>query len=653
MTHSRLWLVVLFLAAACSSAPEGNGGGQEPTPQRGGPRRPTRPGMMPFVPMIPEAPPFPDSTPLGTPVLIASRGRDTALWVGTYGAGVYVARPRARTWEHIVSRDNDSTAISFGYVNAFGFTRRAVWYGTVGNGFGRSTDGGRTWRNWTGSQLGPEWQYVAPDGIRGRGDTIYIATADGLRISGDDGLTWRCIRGPAPVVPPASAVRDGCTESITALPDEYLLALEITPDGALWAGHLTGLSVSRDGGRTWTAVPGVPAVRVRVLKVASDSSIWVATESAYFRARNSHSDFKAVPVTVPGYGNAPGVPRAFMPTPFRRVPAIATSRGLLMPDPDSTYHLYMGSGELYHPAADLWTGVWDPGRLLPVTGSTAGYFTLLPIRPRPWDLVDAPLAGPPAEPKHPWLARPIAADANPFIDQTYRYGSTFGGFFQQHQGVEFNDPDGTPVHAIAAGTVAFAGPAEAGANTVAIRHDQGWNGQQVFSVYYHNIRLDVHAGQHVAAGDVISLVGNTGRATNDHLHLEVHVAPTADSAAIVNPAQRYPQFTANPQLWIAPLPGTGVVAGRVLDASGKLVPGTRVYGLELPYPSETPFAFAETYMDKAHPDPAYGENFAVGDVPPGRYLVAALVAGKPVWRTVDVAAGKVSWLEFRPAPITP
>ena len=37
----------------------------------------------------------------------------------------------------------------------------------------------------------------------------------------------------------------------------------------------------------------------------------------------------------------------------------------------------------------------------------------------------------------------------------------------------------------------------------------------------------------------------------------------------------------------------------------------------LPYPEETPFSFAETYQDQAHPDPAYGEHFAVGDVPAG------------------------------------
>src|SRR4029077_6978921 len=78
----------------------------------------------------------------------------------------------------------------------------------------------------------------------------------------------------------------------------------------------------------------------------------------------------------------------------------------------------------------------------------------------------------PALLRHTWFRRPIALTDQPFIDQTYRYGSTMGGYFQQHQGVEFNNADGTPVHAIGDGAVVFSGPAEAGANTVAIKHDR-------------------------------------------------------------------------------------------------------------------------------------------------------------------------------------
>src|SRR5690606_33522950 len=122
----------------------------------------------------------------------------------------------------------------------------------------------------------------------------------------------------------------------------------------------------------------------------------------------------------------------------------------------------------------------------------------------------------------------------------------------------------TPVRAVGEGVVVFAGEAEQGSNTVAIRHDRQWENRYVFSTYYHNSSLEVTVGQRVAAGDIIARVGNTGRATNDHVHLEIHVAPSADSSAIVNPDERFPPYTVNPQLWLEPLPGTGIVAGKVL-----------------------------------------------------------------------------------------
>jgi murein DD-endopeptidase MepM/ murein hydrolase activator NlpD len=223
-----------------------------------------------------------------------------------------------------------------------------------------------------------------------------------------------------------------------------------------------------------------------------------------------------------------------------------------------------------------------------------------------------------------------------------------GGNFQQHQGVEFNNPEGTPVHAIGDGVVAFAGQAEAGSNTVAILHDRRLDDGYVWSTYYHNAELLVEAGDRVRAGDRIARVGSTGRATNDHLHLEIHVTPTADSIAVVDPANRFPSYTRNPQLWIEPLPGTGAIAGRVLDAAGQPIPGARVYGVTKPLPRETPFSFAETYEDKAHPDSVFGEHFAIGDVPAGTYVLGVDIEGRRVWRVARVVPGKVTEVEFRP-----
>jgi hypothetical protein len=226
-----------------------------------------------------------------------------------------------------------------------------------------------------------------------------------------------------------------------------------------------------------------------------------------------------------------------------------------------------------------------------------------------------------------------------------------GGNFQQHQGVEFNNPDGTPVDAIGDGVVVFAGPAEQGANTVAIRHERRLkvDGKELFlySVYYHNTTLLVSVGQHVKSGDVISLVGNTGRATNDHLHLEVHASPVDSTAVIVDPSQRYPRYTVNAELWISPLPGTGVVAGQVWDAAGNPVPQARVYGLSKAEPQETPYSFAETYGEHNHPDPAYREHFAVGDVPPGDYTLSVSVNGRLLTHRVRVEANALTWVVFR------
>ena len=64
--------------------------------------------------------------------------------------------------------------------------------------------------------------------------------------------------------------------------------------------------------------------------------------------------------------------------------------------------------------------------------------------------------------------------------------------------------------------------------------------------------------------------------------------------------------------------------------------------------AETPFSYAETYGDKAHPHPLYGEHFAVSDVPPGTFVMGTEIEGKKVFRQVTVKAGKLTWVVFKP-----
>jgi hypothetical protein len=137
-------------------------------------------------------PPLPDTSGFGVHVLALARAPDRAIWVGTYGQGIFVLRPGAGTWEQLKhSGDTAAGSISWDFVHAFAFGPGGeIWYGTVGNGWGLSTDGGTTWTNWEFRQLGPEWQYVAPNGMVTRGDTVYVATADGIKLSWDRGASW-------------------------------------------------------------------------------------------------------------------------------------------------------------------------------------------------------------------------------------------------------------------------------------------------------------------------------------------------------------------------------------------------------------------------------------------------------------------------------
>lgn len=113
------------------------------------------------------------------------------------------------------------------------------------------------------------------------------------------------------------------------------------------------------------------------------------------------------------------------------------------------------------------------------------------------------------------FVRPVAEAAN----SSFGTRSVFNGESRTpHAGTDFLSPAGTPVHAPANGRVVVARNLFFTGNTVIIDHGLG-----VFSMLAHLSRIDVTDLQALAAGDVIGLVGATGRVTGPHLHWALRV----------------------------------------------------------------------------------------------------------------------------------
>jgi len=96
--------------------------------------------------------------------------------------------------------------------------------------------------------------------------------------------------------------------------------------------------------------------------------------------------------------------------------------------------------------------------------------------------------------------------------------SPWTGRSTPHEGIDIGTPSGTPIESPAPGRVVAASLGAAYGKYVMLDHGNG-----IRSRYGHLKELDVHAGDHVEKGQVIGLVGSTGRTTGPHLHYEVIV----------------------------------------------------------------------------------------------------------------------------------
>jgi murein DD-endopeptidase MepM/ murein hydrolase activator NlpD len=279
------------------------------------------------------------------------------------------------------------------------------------------------------------------------------------------------------------------------------------------------------------------------------------------------------------------------------------------------------------------TPVPDPLRFIFPTAQAAPVSAWRPpLYPTPWAL--SPY-------DHFYFSRPIAADQINWPSQNYRYG---GEFFQNvvHTGVDIPAPKGTPILAAGSGKVIWAGYGvyrggyditDPYGLAVTIRHDFGYEGETLFTIYGHLDQVDVSVGQYVNTGDVLGLVGETGRVTGPHLHFEIRLG---DNNFFT---------TRNPELWIVPPVGWGVLAGQVMDSNARFVEAQPVVLTSLAT-GQNWFSRSYGAASPVNSDPYYLENLVIGDLPAGKYLIRIAYTGVSFSQEVEIFPGQVNYFYF-------
>lgn len=223
-----------------------------------------------------------------------------------------------------------------------------------------------------------------------------------------------------------------------------------------------------------------------------------------------------------------------------------------------------------------------------------------------------------------------------------RYGAatdTAGGV---HTGIDLVVPSGTPVFAAAGGEVVWVGYgliqqtedlSDPYGLAVAVRHTFGYVGEQLYTIYAHLETAEVWPGQVVRAGQRLGAAGASGNATGAHLHFEVRLGENILSR------------TRNPELWLAPPEGWGVLAGRLESAHDYVLPDHKVQVISLQ--SGKVWEVRSYAVGNARSDDLLGENFLLSDLPAGTYLVAIGYLGERYSTQVQVNPGRITWLLFQ------
>ncbi|MBN1313901.1 MAG: peptidoglycan DD-metalloendopeptidase family protein [Anaerolineales bacterium] len=289
---------------------------------------------------------------------------------------------------------------------------------------------------------------------------------------------------------------------------------------------------------------------------------------------------------------------------------------------------------------------------------------------------------------HYWLRRPIPSGRVDWGLDWYPYGGNGSGQWRVHHGMDFPNNPGTPVLAAGDGVVILirdswtpattmidkldkvgdATPTSsltpeseitptlsltqesiitptqilAGAygNYVVIRHDWGWQGKTVYTLYGHLLEIFVGVGDHVAAGDLIAGVGNTGDSTGPHLHFEVRVD------------KNHYNSTRNPALWIAPYEEWGTLAGQITNPEGAYIQNAVLSISPLNDngaidPNDDQTRTTTSYSSyQVNPDDLWNENFCFPDLQAGFYRVKTKIGQETLQADVEIRPGVTTMIKL-------
>jgi murein DD-endopeptidase MepM/ murein hydrolase activator NlpD len=256
-----------------------------------------------------------------------------------------------------------------------------------------------------------------------------------------------------------------------------------------------------------------------------------------------------------------------------------------------------------------------------------------PLYPIPWAL---------SPHDHFYFAAPIAAFYPGELEWDYRYGGIFFSEDIIHSGIDIPAPRGTDVLAAGPGVVEWAGIGlftgskyelkDPYGLAVAIRHDFGYQDQPLYTIYAHMEEVDVQVGQWVDTGTVVGNVGSTGMTTGPHLHFEVRLGKNDFF------------FTRNPELWLSPPLGDGVLAGQVTSTYGTLLTS---YLVTLKSLDTGEYYQASTYGPQVvNSDAYYHENVAISDLPAGIYELNIPYGALNRIINIEIFPGQVTYFAF-------